>query len=400
MNRRDFIKFSGLATLPFISPRLAFAAGQGASQADVLVCVFQRGAADGLNLIVPHGDQNYYLNRPNIAIPQPGQTGGAIDLDGFFGLNPNMAALKPIYDAGDLSLVHACGSPDPSRSHFEAQDFMEFGTPGVNTTADGWLNRYLAGQGLSATFQGVGMGRVPLALQGLQPVVGMNSIAGYDLNTHEDTQAALRQAIVELYGENQDIDVVTAGILASVDELKTADPGSLTPDHGAIYPGSPFAGDLQQVAQLIKSDIGLRVACVDTGGWDHHNQLEAALSPLSADFANSLAAFHQDLGSQMSRVHVLVMTEFGRRVRENASLGTDHGHGGVMFVLSGATHGGQIHGQWPGLAPADLFDGDLAITTDYRTVLSELLIKRMGVNEVSAIFPEFTGPMDAGVFMT
>ena len=398
MKRRDFLKLTGLSAIPLISPRLVFAASEGGAASDVIICVFQRGAADGLNLVVPHGDPNYYLNRPNIAVPQPGQSGGAIDLDGFFGLNPNMAALKPVYDAGDLALVHACGSPDPSRSHFEAQDFMEFGTPGVNTTADGWLNRYLAGMGEDATFQGVGMGRVPLALQGLQPVVGMNSIDGYDLNTHDNTRDALRQAIVNLYDQANAIDGVTTGILASVDELKTADPGSITPDNGAVYPGSPFGGDMQQVAQLIKSDIGLRAACVDTGGWDHHNQLEAAISPLSADFANTLAAFYQDLGSTMSRIHVVVMTEFGRRVRENASLGTDHGHGGVMFVLSGAVNGGQVHGQWPGLNPGDLFDGDLAITTDYRSVLSELLIKRMGVSDVTDVFPDFTGPFDQQIF--
>ncbi|MFC3193265.1 DUF1501 domain-containing protein [Marinicella sediminis] len=399
MKRRDFIKLSGLAAIPLISPRLVFATdGQNGSGQDILVCVFQRGAADGLNLVVPYGDNNYYQQRPNIAIAPPGQTGGAIDLDGFFGLNPNLSALKPVFDAGDLALIHACGSPDPSRSHFEAQDFMEFGTPGVNTTTDGWLNRYLAGAGQTATFQGVGMGHVPLSLQGLQPVVGMNSIAGYDLNTHENTQAALRQSMMDLYDQQQDIDVVTAGILSSVDELKAADPDSITPDNGAVYPSSPFGSDMQQVAQLIKAGLGLQAACVDTGGWDHHNQLETSLSPLSADFANTLAAFYQDLGSQMGQVNVVVMTEFGRRVRENASLGTDHGHGGVMFAMGGAVNGGQVHGQWPGLDDANLYNGDLAITTDYRTVLSELLIKRMGAKDLSIVFPDFSGPHDAGVF--
>ncbi len=399
MKRREFLKVSGLAAIPLISPRLVFGQNQGSSANDVLVCVYQRGAADGLNLVPPHGDNNYYLNRPNIAVAKPGQPNGAIDLDGFFGLNPNMASLKSIYDSGDLAIVHAVGSPDPSRSHFEAQDFMEFGTPGVSTTADGWLNRYLSTLSEPAsTFQGVGFGHVQLALQGQKAVVGMNSIDGYDLNAHAEDEDPLRTAITALFNQPADIDGASNSILASVDELKAADPGSIEVANGAVYPPSPFGQDMLQVAQLIKSGIGLQVACVDVGGWDHHDQLEAAMSPLATDFANTLAAFYTDLGVNMAGVTVVTMTEFGRRVAENASLGTDHGHGSVMFAMGGGVNGGQVISNWPGLANQDLFQGDLAITTDYRTVLADALINRLSAQDLNAVFPEFQGPFSAGVF--
>lgn len=399
MKRREFLKVSGLAAVPLISPRLVFAQSSGLTNNDVLVCVYQRGAADGLNLVVPYGDPNYYVKRPNIGIAMPGQTNGAIDLDGYFGLNPNMGALKPIYDAGDLAVVHAVGSPDPSRSHFEAQDFMEYGTPGVNSTADGWLNRYLSTLSTPAsTFQGVGFGHVQLALQGQQPVVGMNSIDGYDLNTHASDEDPLRDAITGLFNQAETIDGAANNILASVDELKVADPGAIEVDNGAVYPPSPFGSDMMQVAQLIKSGIGLQVACVDVGGWDHHDQLAAAMTPLATDFADTLAAFYTDLGSLMGGVTVVSMTEFGRRVAENASLGTDHGHGSVMFALGGGVNGGQVITDWPGLATQNLFDGDLAITTDYRTVLADALINRLSAQDLATVFPGFQGPLSAGVF--
>ncbi|WP_223787179.1 DUF1501 domain-containing protein [Marinicella meishanensis] len=401
MKRRTFLKASGLAAVPLITPRLVFGQTGQTGSADVLVCVYQRGGADGLNMVVPHGESAYYQNRPNIAVPQPGQTGGAIDLDGFFGLNPNLSPLKSLYDAGDLAVVHATGSPDPSRSHFEAQDFMEYGTPGVNTTTDGWLNRYLATlSGPASTFQGVGFGQVQLALQGAYPVVGMNSIEGYNLNTHPEDEDPLRAAIAGLFNQAAPMDVAASGILASVDELKAADPGSIAVDHGAEYPASPFGTDMQQVAQLIKSGIGLQVACVDVGGWDHHDQLEAAMTPLASDFAATLAAFYQDLGDRMASVTVVTMTEFGRRVKENASLGTDHGHGSVMFALGGGVNGGQVITQWPGLSSGDLNQGDLAITTDYRTVLSDALINRLGAADLQSVFPDFVGPSGAGVFQS
>lgn len=399
MKRRTFLQATGLATIPLISPRLVLSQSVQSGGGDVLVCIYQRGGADGLNLVVPHGESAYYQSRPNIAIPQPGQPGGAIDLDGFFGLNPNLSPLKPLYDAGDLAVVHATGSPDPSRSHFQAQDFMEYGTPGVNTTTDGWLNRYLnTVAGPAATFQGVGFGHVQLALQGAYPVVGMNSIDGYNLNTHPADEDPLRDAIAELFNQSSPMDGAANGILVSVDELKAANPGAIPVEHGAEYPASPFGSDMLQVAQLIKSGIGMQVACVDVGGWDHHDQLESAMTPLASDFAATLAAFYQDLGDLMTSVTVVTMTEFGRRVAENASLGTDHGHGSVMFALGGGVNGGQVISQWPGLSMADLDQGDLAITTDYRTVLADALVNRLGAPDLAAVFPGFNGPQTAGLF--
>ena len=399
MKRREFLIASGLATLPLIKPQLVFGNNKGTNNKDVLVCVYQRGAADGLNMVVPYADEEYYNNRPTIAVPKPGQVNGALDLDGFFGLNPNMSALMPIFNKGDLAMVHAVGSPDSSRSHFTAQDYMELGTPGINTTVDGWLNRYLgtlSGQG--PTFQAVGFGQVQLALKGAEPAIGMNSIESFSLVTKEGQEDAVQQAIQGLFNQNLDIDDVSSGVLAAVEELGVSDPASIPVENGAEYPDTSFGSDMQQLAQLIKAGIGLEVACIDIHGWDHHDQEVEAMTTKSADFANSLAAFYTDLGDAMANVSVVTMTEFGRRVQENASQGTDHGHGGSMFLMGGGVNGGQVITDWPGLASNQLSDGDLAITTDFRTVLSDVLINRLGARDLSNVFPGFNGPFDASIF--
>ncbi len=399
MKRREFLIASGLATLPLIKPQLVFGNSHGTNNKDVLVCVYQRGAADGLNMVVPYADDDYYNKRPTIAVPKPGQENGALDLDGFFGLNPNMSALMPIFNNGDLAMVHAVGSPDSSRSHFTAQDYMELGTPGINSTVDGWLNRYLETLSEQAsTFQAVGFGQVQLALKGIAPAIGMNSIESFSLVTKEGQEDVVQQAIQSLFNQNLAIDNVSSGVIAAVEELDISDPASIPIENGAEYPNTSFGSDMQQLAQLIKAGIGLEVACVDIHGWDHHDQEVQAMTAISADFANSLAAFYTDLGDTMANVSVVTMTEFGRRVQENASQGTDHGHGGSMFLMGGGVNGGQVITDWPGLANNQLSDGDLAITTDYRTVLSDVLINRLSANDLSSVFPGFNGPFNASIF--
>jgi len=276
---------------------------------------------------------------------------------------------------------------------------MELGTPGINTTVDGWLNRYLGTlTGQASTFQAVGFGQVQLALKGLEPAIGMNSIASFDLISKEGEEDPVKQAIMSLFDQNSTIDTISSGVLAAVEELKTSGPGSIPVENGAEYPNTAFGSDMQQLAQLIKAGIGLEVACVDIHGWDHHDQELEAMANIAPNFANTLAAFYTDLDDTMSSVSVVTMTEFGCRVKENSSQGTDHGHGGSMFVMDGGVNGGQIFTEWPGLANNQLFDGDLAITTDFRTVLSDVLINRLGASDLSNVFPDFKGSSSSGIF--
>ncbi len=402
MDRRDFIKLSGMASLPLMAPRLVFGTRRekGAS-GNVLVCVFQRGGADGLNLVVPYAESAYYAARPAIAVPPPGSNGGAIDLDGFIGLHPRLAALEPLYRDGELAFVHAAGSPDDSRSHFDAQDFMEKGFLGKGQVFDGWLNRQLqaSGPGGGSPFRAVGFGQsLQLSLQGSVPAVGLAQLDDFDLAAPVESRAAIEAAVLELFDGTGTIDTVAAGVISSVNLLKEAEVDAIPVENGAVYPQTTFGARLSQLAQLIKADVGLEIAAVDIGGWDHHDQENNVLGDLSADFADSLAAFHTDLGARMDSVTLVAMTEFGRRLEENASAGTDHGHGSVMTALGGGVNGGQVYGDWPGLSQADLNRGDLEVSTDFRTVLTEVLDKRLGNSMAEEIFPEFTGPTGIGLF--
>lgn len=401
MDRRDFLKTGALATVPALMPRLVFAQSGSSGTRDILIHIFMRGGADGLNMVVPYFDSDYYLNRPTLAIPQPGSSGGALDLDGSFGLHPQLASLRPLFANGDLGIVHATGSTDGSRSHFESQDLMEAGNPGGGLIFDGWINRYLdaAGGQTSSPFQAVSLSQsLPVTLRGDVPALAVSSIDNYDLIVSPEEQNSLRQAVLDIYDQGDLIDATASDVLASVDQLKAADPLSIPVENGAVYPDTSFGRALQNLARLIKADLGLEAASVDIDGWDHHDSLGAELPPLCTDFADSLMAFHTDLGARMDHISVIAMTEFGRRVRENGSLGTDHGYGSAMYALGGGVRGNQVITEWPGLATQNLNNGDLEITTDYRSVLSEMLIKRMGQSDLSTVFPDFSGDQEIGLF--
>ncbi len=408
ISRRVFLKDGGLAlvSLGFAPEFLARAvAASGAPRRKVLVTIFQRGAVDGLNMIVPFGERDYYASRPSIAVARPGTSAdAALDLDGFFGMHPRMAPLEPLYDAGQLAIVHACGSPDGTRSHFDAQDYMETATPGVKSTQDGWLNRYLhARQHQQATpFRAVAMApQLPRSLQGLSPALAIGQIGQFGIRAGQASDMV--QASFEA-----EYAAAAAGVLNrtgrdafnAVKMLKAADPGRYTPGNGAEYPRSSFGDALRQIAQLIKADVGLEVAFAETGNWDHHAQEGAGTGQLAnrlADFSGSIAALVRDLGDRMDDVLVVTMSEFGRTVAENGNRGTDHGHGNAMMMIGSGVRGGKVYGRWPGLAREQRYEGrDLAVTTDFRTVFAEVAGRHLGLTEMAHVFPGFTGPFDVG----
>jgi len=408
VSRRVFLKDGGLAlvSLGFAPQFLArTVAAAGVPKRKVLVTIFQRGAVDGLNMIVPFGEPEYYRSRPSIALARPGSgPDAAIDLDGFFGMHPRMAPLKPLYDAKQLAIVHACGSPDGTRSHFDAQDYMETATPGVKSTRDGWLNRYLhAREHEQATpFRAVAIApQLPRSLQGLSPALAIGQIAQFGIRAGQATDMV--QASFEA-----EYAAAASGVLNrtgrdafdAVRMLKQADPARYSPENDADYPRSPYGDALKQIAQLIKADVGLEVAFAETGNWDHHAQEGAATGQLAnrlADFAGGIAALVRDLGDRMADVMILTMSEFGRTVAENGNRGTDHGHGNAMMVLGGGVRGGNVYGRWPGLAREQRYEGrDLAVTTDFRTVFAEVAGGHLGLRHTSHVFPGFNGPLAVG----
>ncbi len=407
IDRRVFVKAGGLALLSFgVDPIFLTRAAYALQRPDslsarkkTLVCVFLRGAVDGLNMIVPHGDPDYYKERPRIAVPRPGSPGGAIDLDGYFGLHPRLAGLMPYFRDGSLALVHAVGSPDATRSHFDAQDYMETGTPGVKSTADGWMNRHLRhrAEHRETPFRGVAVGpQLPRALRGNAPTLAIDNLEAFGLRAG---QAAVRDrltsAFEELYAAS------ATGLVASSSEeafeairmLESANPGRYSPANGARYPSGRLGRSLRQIAQLIKADLGVEMAFADMGGWDTHvNQggSQGTLAGRFLNYATTLTAFATDLGERMADVTVMTMTEFGRTVAENGNAGTDHGHATAMLVLGGATKGGKVFGRWPTLEPEKRFEGrDLEVTTDFRDLFGEVLTKHLGATALDKVFPGY-----------
>ena len=400
LTRRAFIRNSALAVvgtapIPSFLTRAALGAVEPGIRNKRLVVIFQRGAADGLNIVVPHGERDYYAMRPTINIPRS----AIIDLDGKFGLHPSMSAFQPLWKQGHLAIVHAAGSPDPSRSHFDAQDFMESGTPGIKATEDGWLNRTLHDlptQVDKAAFRAIAMGpSLPRILAGSEPAVAINNIADFGVGGRATGAAPIANTFESMYSES--VDTVLHGTgretFDAVKMLKSADPGQYKPMPGANYPRGRFGDSLRQLAQLIRANLGVQIAFADIGGWDHHvneGNTQGQLANVLGDFSQSLAAFWTDIGDLGEETVVITMSEFGRTARENGTRGTDHGHANVMFVLGGPVKGGKVYGRWPGLDQSQLYEGrDLAVTTDFRNVISEALDHHLENRSLNKVFPGF-----------
>jgi uncharacterized protein (DUF1501 family) len=401
-SRRIFLKqgafaFVSLGFAPSFLARTAFASGTS-GRAKVLIAIFQRGAVDGLSVIVPFGDREYYRARPGIALARPNDGDeAAIDLDGFFGLNPRLHALKPLWDARQLAVVHACGSPDSTRSHFDAQDYMETATPGVKSTADGWLNRYLQTRhaDVATPFRAVALApQLPRMLQGTAAALAMSQIGQFGIRAGRtsDTVGASFEAEYAAAADRV-LNGIGREAFDAIKMLKAADPAKYQPDNGADYPRSPFGQALKQIAQLTKANVGLEVAFADVGGWDTHVNQGAGQGQLARrldDFGRAIAALAADLGDRMEDTVVLTMSEFGRAVGENGNRGTDHGHGNAMIAIGGGIRGGRVYGRWPGLAAAQRYEGrDLAVTTDFRDVFSEIVVRHMNVPDAAPIFPGY-----------
>ncbi len=416
----------GTAVVPAFLERSVLAQATSAqASGKKLVVLFQRGAADGLNLVVPYREAAYYAMRPTIAIPQS----QVLDLNGSFGLHPALQPLLPLYRSGHMAVIHAVGSPDPSRSHFDAQDFMESGTPGVKTTQDGWLNRALQTEDRSrqrseTAFRAIALGaQVPRTLAGSVPAIAIGDVQDFAVGgrqanrprmvvTNAPVQAgAIRANAVQPDAVSQSFEAMYAGSLTprrddavdavlhgtgaetfeAVKMLKATDPAHYVPANGAVYPKSPFGNDMRQIAQLMKANLGVEAAFADIGGWDtHQNQggVQGQLAGRLSDFSQGIAAFWQDLGNGAENVVLVTMSEFGRTAHQNGTGGTDHGHANVMFVLGGSVKGGRVYGRWPGLAPEQLNEGrDLVVTTDFRQVLGEAAFKTLGSRNMEMVFP-------------
>ena len=445
VTRRLFLKKGAIALAsigfaPILGPAFLRQAAFGAEttaqkRKKTLVCIFQRGAADGLNIVVPHGDPDLYRLRPNLAVPRP-QSGNAaasaLDLDGFFGLHPALAPFLPIYKAGHLAAIHACGSPDGTRSHFDAQDYMESGAPGNKRVGDGWLSRTvlscpedqakLAAHSAGSPFRAVAIGGdhgLPRSLQGDAGAlaipdlktfgVGMPEIGrgkgrrlagnGNVDNAAMAAMASTRQSSV-VDGFETIYDSTVGDVLhgtgkesfEAISMLKKANPGNYVPSNGANYPAGRYGDSLKQIAQLIKADVGVEVAFAEMGGWDTHVNEGPRLTQQLREFGAGIAALYRDLGDRMSDVVILTMSEFGRTARQNGNNGTDHGHATCFFALGGDVNGGKVLGKWPGLADGQLYENrDLALTTDFRSVFGEVATKHLGAQGLQRIFPGFQG---------
>jgi len=407
MNRRFFLKSGSIAlaslgaslSAPAFLERVVMGADRGGKR-KTLIAIFQRGAVDGLNMVVPFGESGYYSARPSIAIPKPesGNADAAIDLDGFFGLHPAMSSFKPLWDSRRLAIIHASGSPDNTRSHFDAQDYMESATPGVKATPDGWLNRYLQSRHdpNQSSFRAVSLTKnMPRVLQGHAPAIAMSNLSEFAIRAGK-ASANLQSGFEAIYATKTNDVLGNTGreTFEAVEYLQKVNPAQYKPENGAQYPRTPFGNSLLQIAQLIKAGVGLEVAFTDLDGWDTHvNQGNARgqLANLLRQFSSAITALYQDLGQRMDDVVVLTMSEFGRTVRENGNRGTDHGHANAMFVMGNNVLGGKVYGRWPGLKNDQLYEGrDLALTTDFRDVFAEVATRHLELTNTNALFPGYS----------
>ena len=402
IDRRNFLKAGALVSAGAVAgPRLVFGRAD-APPADTVVVVFLRGGLDPLQAVPPYGDADYRKLRPTIGVPEPGAVGGALALDGMFGLHPSLAPLLPIYQSGRLAVVHATGLKHDERSHFACQDHLETGVlsmVGGHQGHDGWLNRHLMASGDPGGFIAVGMGSAMQAsLRGDAGALAMASLSSFAFTSNSSRRAGLEDQLYALFGKPTGVGAASRAALDATDYLAAVKPGSLPVENGASYPAGSFGTGLKEIAQLVKARMGLRIACVDLGGFDHHDAITTELPPLLDELAAGLAAFNTDLGARMANVTLLTMTEFGRRAAENASGGTDHGCGSMMLLLGGGVLGGRVYADWPGLGASQLFNGDLDVTTDYRLVLTELVRKRLGGDVDGSLFAEVAGQPLPGCF--
>ncbi|HET9478311.1 MAG TPA: DUF1501 domain-containing protein [Pyrinomonadaceae bacterium] len=411
MNRRFFLKSGSIAlasvgmslAAPAFLQRAIMAHNATGGRRKTLIAIFQRGAVDGLNMIVPFGESSYYDARPTIAIPKPDSANAeaAISLDGFFGLHPSMSSLKPLWDSKRLAVVHASGSPDNTRSHFDAEDYMESATPGVKSTPDGWLNRYLQSKKdeQRSLFRAVSMTQqMPRAFEGRAPVLAISNLSNFAIRAGKSS-ASVQDGFEAIYSrdKNETLSATGRETLEAINYLKEVNPAQYKPENGAQYPRGAFGNSLLQIAQLIKAGVGLEIAFTDIRGWDTHvNQgnSRGQLANLLQQFSSGLAALYMDLGQRMDDVVVLTMSEFGRTVRENGNRGTDHGHANAMMVIGNSVRGGQVYGRWPGLKSDQLYEGrDLALTTDFRDVFGEVAARHLRTTDLKSVFPGYsTGP--------
>ncbi len=433
MNRRVFMKQGALALLamglePDFIRRSLLAQTSGAARRKTLVVVFQRGAVDGLNMVIPFGDPGYYAARRSIAVaaPQRGNPAGATDLNGFFALHPSLHPLAELYRKGEMAVVHAVGSPHPTRSHFEAQDFMETGMPGARSEREGWLNRVLQHTGCSGpgcdgrtladprahardhavgqvglaagshpALRGVALGAaLPRMLQGEHPTLAIRDLERFGVA--EGRGGALGGTFERMYGARPKGDIVSAAAEDAFEAaaiLRGVNPSRYQSREGVRYPAGEFGRSLRQIAQLIKADVGVEVAFADLGGWDTHvaqGGTDGQLARRLAEFGQGVRALYDDLGDRMEDVVVLTASEFGRTAAENGSGGTDHGHANCMLVLGGGVRGGRVLGDWPGLAREQLYEGrDLAMTTDFRDVFAEVATRHLGAEKIDRVFPGY-----------
>ena len=400
--RRIFLKSGAMTmlSLGFAPSFLARAAAAANGRRRTLIAIFQRGAVDGLNMIVPYGEADYYRLRPTIAVPRPGTAEGAIALDDFFGLHPRMGALKPLWDNRSLAIIHASGSPDRTRSHFDAQDYMESGTPGVKSTRDGWLNRYLQVSASEATpLRGIAIARqMPRSMQGRAPSLAFGGVDAFDVRGGMDSQQSFERAFAE--ADNPLLRGTAKEAFEAMRTLRTIG----TPYQPATeYPRSPFGQALQEIARVAKADIGLEVAFAESTNWDHHvneGSTQGQIAQRLNDLASGLAALAADLGDRLAETVILTMSEFGRAAAENGNRGTDHGHGNAMMVIGGPIKGGRVYGKWPGLKDDQRFEGrDLAVTTDFRDVFSEIITGHLNLSKdaVARVLPGYTSSQTLGL---
>jgi uncharacterized protein (DUF1501 family) len=409
LTRREFFARSTAAvavlTAPAWLPQVVYAKADDTSR-DVIVSIFLRGGADGLSLIVPHAEPSYYTLRPTIAVAQPDATSvpvanRAVNLDGFFGLAPGMASLLPAFQSGQLLIVHAAGSTDPTRSHFDAQSFMEVGVPGTHDVETGWLGRHLASKApmkAGAALRGIAFNYgLPQMLAGAPDTLPIPNPASFGLSGTSSTNAArLAWLGTSFTGQPDPLRASALNTQRTIGELGAIGISTYQPSAGAVYPTSSFGTALRSTAALIRADVGVEAVQIDVGGWDTHSAqgpVTGGMATTMRGLADAIAAFHADMvgSSRIGRLTLVAMSEFGRQAKENGSQGTDHGHGNVMFVLSGSATGGRVLTQWPGMTAQQLYQGqDLQVTIDYRDILAEIVSRRLGNAQLDVVFPGYT----------